>query len=232
MNLQDPASIGVLVLAWITMVGAVGTASIAAFVKIRGLLAAINGVGARATAAQELAKAAAAQLGGGAIPAARGAPVWNQLNDPLSNGMQPAWGAEECGEECCAMVVFAQHGVPVSADALRALIGGSARGPLTNGADLVAILAACNVHAQASSVQASKIAGELLTACQSGFMCIVLGRWVVASVDHWVLVTRADGAGCSANDPWGGRRRSWTWGAFRPLYSGQLVIVTRPEDDA
>jgi hypothetical protein len=160
----------------------------------------------------------------------RPAPLWDQLADPLPNGTLPFWRWEECGEECCAEVIQEQHGVSVIADALRAQLGGPQRRGLTTGADLVRVLALNNVAAAQSGPGAAQVAAALQAITDAGGSAIVLGHWLGPGVLHWVLVTRADAAGCGANDPWGGRRDTWTWPGFQAAYAGDLVHVTRAPD--
>lgn len=166
---------------------------------------------------------------GGAAPV-RPAPQWNQLADPLSDGTLPAGRFNECGEECAAMEISRQHGVPLSADALRFLLGGASRAPLTTAQDLVRCLALCNVPAAAEATSGEVVAGRLQEITAAGGTAICLGAWVSPGVQHWILVTRADAQGCGANDPWEGRRRVWSWTAFRDVYAGELVTSQRPPD--
>jgi len=165
-----------------------------------------------------------------AAVATRAAPQWNQLNDPLPTGALPSWRYEECGEECCAEVIFAQHGVEVSADALRAQLGGPGRRGLTTGADLARILARANVAASVMEAPADNAPEQVQAATGAGRMVIALGHWLDPQVLHWVLVTRSDKAGCSYNDPWGGRRISADWHLFAARYAGELVVVLRAPD--
>jgi hypothetical protein len=170
-----------------------------------------------------------AQAAAGAA-AARTAPVWNQLQDPLPTGALPAWRFEECGEECVAEVIYAQHGVEVMADALRAQLGGPGRRGLTTGADLVRLLNRNNVPATALAPPDGAVAAQIQACTMAGGLVIVLGRWVSPTVLHWVLVTRADTNGCGANDPWGGVRRTWVWSEFEAAYAGEIVAVRRRPD--
>lgn len=186
-----------------------------------------------AAIAKEQAAAArgrrATDAGGGATPT-RAAPLWNQLNDPLSQGGLPLQRYNECGEECCAEVIWAQHGVEISADALRSQLRGPAGSALTTATDLVRILARNNVQATAVDDAADVVAAALQLATSEGRMAIALGRWVSPTILHWVLVTRADAAGCGYNDPWGGLRHAVDWTAFRARYAGTLVLIQRTPD--
>jgi len=173
--------------------------------------------------------ARATDLVAAALPG-RAAPLWNQLNDPLPNGQLPSWRYEECGEECCAEVICAQHGVEISADALRAQLGGPGRRGLTTGADLARILARANVQSAVMESQADNAPEQIQAATTAGRMVIALGHWLDPQVLHWVLVTRSDKAGCSYNDPWGGRRISTDWHLFAARYAGELVVVLRSPD--
>lgn len=168
-----------------------------------------------------------AAAGAGAAPRY---PRWNQLADPLPDGTLPAGRYDECGEECCSMLIYAQHGVPTPADYLRYELGGPGRPPLTTAADLVRILGLCNVPSSAELVGADQVAGRLQRVTAAPGAAIALGTWIAPGILHWILVTRADTAGCGANDPWGGRRRIWTWEEFRRAYAGELVVVTRQPD--
>lgn len=171
----------------------------------------------------------ATDLEAGAGPA-RGAPLWNQLNDPLPTGALPSWRYEECGEECCAEVIYAQHGVEVSADALRAQLGGPGRRGLTTGADLSRILLRANVSSAVMEAAADNAPQQIQAATAERRMVIALGHWLDPAVLHWILITRADAAGCSYNDPWGGRRLSVDWHTFGQRYAGDLVVVLRAPD--
>jgi len=163
--------------------------------------------------------------GGGAV-----FPTWNQLTDAGVGGVLPTGRYEECGEECCSMVIMQQHGVQTAADVLRTLLGGPSRGPLTTAADLARLLGMNNVTAAVQPADSAHVAQDLQDVCARGGCAIALGTFVAPGVLHWILVTRADNVGCGANDPWMGRRRIWTWEAFRPLFAGDLVVVTRPPD--
>lgn len=221
---------------------AIGVAAGALILAVLGYCTAAVQAHTREIAAQQALLAAAAtpqrvtpsrasdRAGAGAV--VRHAPLWNQLADPLPDGTLPAQRFNECGEECCAMEISRQHGVPLSADALRFLLGGPGRGALTTAQDLVRALALCNVPATARDVAIAGVAGEIQSICSAGGSVMALGNWVDPAVLHWILVTRADGQGCSANDPWGGRRRSWGWAAFQAVYAGELVRSMRAPDAA
>ena len=206
------------------------TAAVALAVAMLAYLSAVlrGQAGAIAQSVHTATRLVSAQAaGGGGRPAY---PVWNQLADPgLGEGL-PTGRYEECGEECCSMVIMEQHGVPTSADHLRVLLGGPARGPLTNADDLKRLLGQCNVPAAVELVDADGVDAALARITQAGGSAIALGRWVAPGVLHWILVTRADQSGCGANDPWMGRRRTWTWAAFHAAYAGELVVVTRQPD--
>jgi len=171
-------------------------------------------------------RATAAKAGGGGGTY----PTWNQLDDPGVGGVLPAGRYDECGEECCSIVIFGQHGVQTSADVLRTLIGGPARSPLTTAPDLVRILALNNVPASRELIDAAGTPAALQRITAAGGVAICLGTWVAAGVLHWILVTRADENGCGADDPWMGRRRVWNWENFRRAYAGDLVVITRHPD--
>jgi hypothetical protein len=219
---------------------AIGGAAALFAVAILGYLSAMVNAHTKALEAQQAQLAAGLKqpaprgprasdlVAGGAV--ARAAPLWNQLADPLPDGTLPAQRWNECGEECAAMEISRQHGVPLSADALRMLLGGPGRVALTSAADLVRCLQLCNVPAIAEAVDAGGVAATLQRITAAGGTAICLGRWVSPSIEHWILVTRADANGCGANDPWEGRRRVWGWTAFRDVYSGELVRATRTPD--
>lgn len=157
-------------------------------------------------------------------------PTWSQLADPGVGGVLHTGRYEECGEECVSIVLQGQHGVATSADVLRVQLGGAARSPLTTATDLVRLLSLNNVPAVVQQPDAAHLAGDLQQICGAGGVAIALGTWLAPGVLHWILVTRADQNGCGADDPWGGRRRTWTWDALRPLYAGDLVVITRHPD--
>jgi hypothetical protein len=167
-------------------------------------------------------------MGAGAV--ARAAPLWNQLNDPLSTGVLPAQRFQECGEECVAEVIYQQHGVEVSADALRAQLRGPQGQAITSGQDLVKLLARNNVGADLRTWPAAEAPVHIRESAAAGRAVIVLGRWISPTVLHWVLVTTADATGIGYNDPWGGLRQTATWAAFGDRYGGQLVTITRTPD--
>lgn len=169
---------------------------------------------------------------GGSASAGRQAPLWNQLNDPLPTGALPAQRYNECGEECVAMVIYAQHGVSVEADYLRWQLGGPSRSGLTDGADLVTLLARNNVPAQLVTLASAAMALRLQAITESGKSAIVLGDFDAPGILHWILVTRADSRGCGFNDPWGGVRKAATWADLVPHFDGQLVEVVRVGDSA
>jgi len=219
---------------------AVGVALGAVVVAALGYLTAAMNAHTRALEAQQTAllarpaqppvRSARATDAAGAGVIVRQAPRWDQLADPLPDGSLPAQRWNECGEECAAMEISRQHGVPLSADALRALLGGPGRVALTTAQDLVRCLALCNVPARAEAVPAGDVAARLQDLTGAGGTAICLGTWVSPGVEHWILVTRADAGGCGANDPWEGRRRIWSWAAFRDLYGGELVSSQRAPD--
>jgi hypothetical protein len=191
--------------------------------------------------AKSLAAAAAlaATARGGAVPDPVGAgglvrayPVWDQLRDPLPTGTLPGGRYDECGEECCSMVIQQQHGVEVSADALRAQLGGARRGPLTDGPDLVRILGRANVGAELHPWPPADAPGHVRASVAAGRGVIALGHWISPTVLHWVLITTADNNHAGYNDPWGGVRASMTWAQFGERYAGEMVTITRTADAA
>lgn len=231
MNLQDPASIGALALAWIATLVTIATASTAAWLKLRQMAADINGVGARATTAHQTAAAALARTGGGAAAARpRPVPTWNQLDDPLPDGSLAVMRAQECGEECVAMAVMAVHGVPLSADAVRALLRGATGAALTDGAALVEALLLCNVAASTDSADRDAVQERTTSALTNRRLILLLGYWVDPSVLHWICVVAIAPGGVDVNDPWGGRRRHFSWTDLARLYGGQIVEVVRLPD--
>jgi hypothetical protein len=157
-------------------------------------------------------------------------PAWDQLHDPLPDGSLPPLRVNECGEECVAEVVYWVHGVEVSADAIRAAAISLAGGALTNAADLVAMLARCNVRAVAEVPQTAVIEKFLLNVVLARRLVIVLGDWVSKSVPHWVIVYNASPNGVTVSDPWGGRRYNIAWPDFKRLYLGAVVEVTSTPD--
>jgi hypothetical protein len=159
-------------------------------------------------------------------------PAWDQLHDPLPDGSLPPLRANECGEECVAEVVYWVHGVEVSADAIRVAAISLAGGALTNAADLVAMLARCNVHAVAAVPQTVVVEKFLLNVVMGRRLVIVLGDWVSKSVPHWVIVYNASTNGVTVSDPWGGRRYNIAWPDFKRLYLGAVVEVTSTPDPA
>jgi hypothetical protein len=217
--------------------GALGAVLLAALAYVTAVLQAhTRALAAHAVALAALGERAAAgsapgagsARGGGAL--ARPYPLWSQLADPLPTGALPAQGYEECGEECCAMVIYAQHGCALEADALRFALGGAARTGLTTGEDLVRILRGQNVAAALQQVAGAEVAARLRAITAEGRAAICLGAWITPGVLHWVLVTRADAAGCGYNDPWGGLRKTAPWRDFTGRYAGELVEVTRAPD--
>jgi len=191
-------------------------------------LQAAAGQAAAIAAAQAAAPPPPPPVGGGAIP--RPYPLWDQLKDPLPTGALPAGRYDECGEECCSMVIHQQHGVEVSADALRAQLGGAGRGPLTDGPDLVRILARANVAAALHSWPTADAPGHVRASIGAGRGVIALGHWISPTVLHWILITTADGAGVGYNDPWGGVRATATWATFEERYAGEMVTIIRRPD--
>lgn len=185
-------------------------------------------VTAAATKSGVAVRPAPDRRGGGG--AARDYPRWNQLQDPDPSGALPAARWDECGEECCAEVVYRQHGVPVEADYLRYLLRGPGGQPLTTAQDLVAILAKCNVDSVASTPPAAQLQAAVLGAVREGRAVILLGRWDAPTVLHWILATSADTATVGVNDPWGGVRKQLSWTQVTPLYAGEIVTVTRKPD--
>jgi hypothetical protein len=190
---------------------------------------------AHETVVKGLARATGTRVEGGArggsgAARARGYPLWNQLGDPDPSGVLPVQRWNDCGEECCAELIARQHGVQVEADYLRFLLGGPRRLGQTTAEDLVKILALNNVAAEVQTPPAPALPVALQAATSKGMAVIVLGRWVAPGILHWVLCTRSDPAGMSANDPWGGVRRSWAWSDAERAYAGELVVVTRSPD--
>jgi len=218
------AAFGTLLIAVLGYLAAVVSAHTKALTQANNTLLATT-----ASARQRPARASD-QPGGAAV--VRPYPLWNQNDDPLPTGALPSQGYNECGEECCAEVIMAQHGVEVEADALRAQLRGPGGQALTTAGDLVKILGRNNVGAVALAPGQGELQGVIAAAAAEGRPTIVLGRWISPDVLHWVLVTTADAGGCQYNDPWGGVRRAVTWDELRAKYAGSLVEVTRRPDPA
>ena len=156
--------------------------------------------------------------------------IYDQLNDPNPDGSLPTGRANECGEECCAMVIQWAHHVPVEADYLRFLLGGARRQPLTTGPDLVRILALCNVKARVGSPATGELPAEVQRIVKGGGLAVLLGGWVDPSIAHWVVVTAASINGCTVADPWGGRSYNIAWSKAQGLYGGTIVeVLQRPD---
>lgn len=169
-----------------------------------------------------------ANLAGGGSPAQL--PAYDQLADPNPDGTMPTGRANECGEECAAMVVAWVHGVPMEADYLRYLLGGARRQPLTTGADLVRILALCNVRSSVGSPATGDLAAQVQKINKAGGLAIMLGAWLDPGILHWIVATASSINGCTVTDPWGGRRYNLAWSKAESLYGGTLVeVLSRPD---
>lgn len=154
-------------------------------------------------------------------------PAWNQQIIERSDGSLAPGRYNECGETAVASIVAAVWGVPVNPDAVRTLAGGPARGPLTTGDDLTAMLHACNVAAQSLILpDAAQAWPQVVTATMDGRPVIMLGRWPTpGGALHWLVATSINGLRVYYNNPWNGARSWLLQSDFNALYSGQIVIV-------
>lgn len=218
--LTNPVVVGALVALGLAWVGVLSALAAYALARIQRAERDLNGVGAKADAT-------ARAVGGG--PGAVGAPVWLQEADLLPNGQRASLWGSECGEECVSMAVMSIHGVPTIADGLRVLLRGPQGGALTGPADIVDLLALCNVRGVARAVPVDNLPGVVQQAAQRGRFVIALGYWVSPSFLHWALVHNASGNGWSANDPIRGMVND-AWGWVGPRYAGKLVEVTQGRD--
>src|SRR5579859_2805667 len=145
-------------------------------------------------------RATDAKPAGGGVP-----PAWNQLNDPLPDGTLPSLRTQECGEEVASMMIMWRHGVPVSADALRALLRRVDGSALTTANDVAALLRMCNVSAGAINLDTPDAKAEMRGQTAAGRPVAVLVR-VPTGGYHWLCAYSSDDTHVHYIDPWGGMR--------------------------
>lgn len=218
----DPAAVAAVALAWISTLVTVAAAIMAGFARLQALAANINGVGRRVSDIHDRLTA-----GGGASAVSPAVlPVWNQLQDPLPDGRADPQASSDCGWECVAEVVMWALGVPLTAGAVRQLVGGWRRPGWSTAADLVRGLELCNVTAVSYAFNFPAARLKIDSVCSSGRPVIALGRWVDPSVQHWVAITRSDAGGIAYNDPYGGQRVYRPWEQVASVLGGELVEPT------
>ena len=173
-----------------------------------------------------------ALLGGGSTPVAVAPygplswlPRWNQKAGTLPDGKPDPERYNDCGEECCAMVVASVHGVCLEAGMVRQMLGGPERSGLTNGSDMVAALKRCNVLAIAHDNDVSIAWQTVQAGLKSAYPAMVLGQWQPPDALHWVLVSGVYLGGVSITNPWDGVVYPISWETFVKLYRGAVVEV-------
>lgn len=164
------------------------------------------------------------ESGGGLAAAHPVPPAWNQLDDPISTGALPAQRTQECGEEVAAEIIMWKHGVPMSADALRALLKRPDGSALTTAADVAGILHVCNTNGEPHAMSADDAQKTIRLETGAGRPVAVLVK-VPTGGYHWLCAYSSDDQFCHYNDPWGGVRISQGWPALLGRYAGSLVTV-------
>jgi hypothetical protein len=167
-----------------------------------------------------------AQAAGGA-PALKAAPLtvpaWNQHNDPNPDGQPDPWWAEDCGEQCIAMVVYACRGIEVPQGVVRAQMHGPSGKGLSSPDDLLAQLKRWRFDATSHPLPSADALTYVKNAVAAGRPSIVLGHWVAPAVLHWAVVVEVTPDGVTWNDPWTGGQRGLSAEHWQAAYAGAVV---------
>lgn len=175
------------------------------------------------------------QVGGGAmgqtatslrLPTA----PWSQLTDQQMRSSAAGAAAQDCGEECVAIVCQHIKRVPVPAEYIRWLWFGQYDARLSSPDDLVGMLACVDIKAHRRMVNAATAQVEITNALQAGQLAVVLGYWLSPTEAHWMVATQAGPSGLSCRDPWTGTLRTISWPGFATLFAQAYVHVDQVAD--
>lgn len=152
-------------------------------------------------------------------------PLWNQLADPLPDGAMSPTAASDCGWECVAMIVAAYRGLDFDAAALRqaALIPATEWG--SRAGELSRTLNGFRLRSMVKRLDSPMVFAQSKNRAQRGLPSIILGRWLIPTELHWVLVVGSGPNIITVNDPWGGHRRNLNAGDVYARAEGTVVQV-------
>ncbi len=193
---------------------------------------------AGATEAQpEHAAAAAAGViaGAGAVMANHPdlpAPQFGQNVNDNPGGYIDQAHASDCGEQCCAMVLYSTRGVEVPEEVIRAYIQGSPNSAYgnTNAGQLARYLSGphCHLNAESDPRPYPHARDTIEAEISQGHLVIALGEWISPGYGHWMVFRGYAANGVRYNDPWFGNERGKSWSDFEGQYWGQLVLIHEP----
>lgn len=157
-----------------------------------------------------------------------GYPWWSQLRDPSPvTHLADVYATTDCGEECCSILIRGQTGEYTWAGGLRQELVPKRNSGITDGGDLVRLLANHQVHAERYRTVLSGLRDVVAGDIVRGLPSIVLGRWIAPSVLHWVLAIGYGNGAMLCMEPWQGILRAYSWHEVQSLATGDLVRVVR-----
>lgn len=163
----------------------------------------------------------------------QGFPLFNQLTDFTVDGRPDEGRLNNCGEECCAMIVKYVTGVELPADYIKDQIYGEAHTGYSYPNDLATWLSRWasipSVVVQANSFNMQRIINN--QCIDQGLPSILLIDFLQPDVGgHFVCPVAYDEGGLYVADPWGGFRRFIAWTEFPSWTQGLLVRCLRGRD--
>lgn len=152
-------------------------------------------------------------------------PILNQSNERLPELGHNVEAGDDCGWECVAMVVAAYRGLDFSAGSLRqaSLIPATEWGGRAG--ELATTLQGFRIRCKVKTLGAQLGYEQLRKRARAGLPSIILGRWLVPTVLHWLLVTDGDAWKIHVNDPYGGRKYPLFHRDYYGRAEGTTVLV-------
>lgn len=157
-----------------------------------------------------------------------GYPWWSQLRDPspVTHQTDP-YATTDCGEECCSILIRGRTGEYTWAGGLRQELPDHSMTGRTDSSDLVQLLKNHSVYAERYTTVIGQLRDVVARDIEKGRPCILLGRWLVPTVLHWVLAIGYGNGALLAMEPWQGIVRAWSWHDVQSLATGDVVRLTR-----
>lgn len=154
-----------------------------------------------------------------------GYPTWNQNRDPKPDGSQDPFATTDCGEECCAILLYALKGEYLTETQVREAMPGHSDHGETTPLDLVTFLKTRFRDGSSFTLGKSTFKSYLKSLIRNGAPAISLGYYISPSRLHWVVVVGFGNDHVVCIDPWYGRMVAWHWSQFLAASVGTVVVA-------
>lgn len=155
-----------------------------------------------------------------------GYPWWSQRldTDPSTHVLDPYW-AQDCGEECVAIVVMAKTRRYLTEQQVRNAIPGHQTTGLTTPSDLQLALQYYGVVSKHYLDAVESVKSAVVEQVDIGRPTLLLGHWIDPAVLHWVVAIGYGNGALFVLEPWAGRVAAYSWGEVHSRATGDELRV-------